>query len=68
MVELPNAGQWREGILEALQLIWTSPELLPWSTLIASLLIFSSAVWMMRRRRQAAVLEGRRTLAARARA
>jgi hypothetical protein len=68
MIDLSNAVQWLEGIFKDLQFIWTSPEILPWSTSIVSLLIFPIAVWIMRRRRQAAVIEWRRTLAARARA
>jgi hypothetical protein len=68
MIDLSNAVQWLEGNFKDLHFIWTSPEILPWSTSIVSLLIFSIAAWIMRRRRQAAVIEWRRTLAARARA
>jgi hypothetical protein len=68
MIDLWNAMQWLEDNFKDLQLVWTSPEILPWSTSIVSLLIFPIAVWIMRRRRQAAVIEWRRTLAARARA
>jgi membrane glycosyltransferase len=68
MIDLSNAVQWLEGIFKDLQLVWTSPEILPWSTSIALLLIFSIIVRIMRRRRQVAAIEWRRTLAARARA
>jgi hypothetical protein len=68
MIDLWNAMQWPEGIFKDLHFVWTSPEILPWSTSIASLLIFSIIVRIMRQRRQAAALEWRRTLAARARA
>jgi hypothetical protein len=68
MIDFRNAVQGLEGTFNDLQFIWTSPEILPWSTSIVLLLIFSSIVWTVRRRRQAAVTEWRRTLAARARA
>ena len=68
MTDFRNAVQWLEGILNDLQFIWTSPDMLPWSTAVVLLLISSTTVWTVRRRRQAAVIEWRRTLAARARA
>jgi len=68
MVDLWNAVQWLEGSFQDWQAIVTSPEFLAWSTSIALLLIFSIALPMIRRRRQAAALEWRKTLTARARA
>jgi hypothetical protein len=68
MIDLWNAVQWLEGIFKHWQAVCTSPENLPWSTSIALLLIFSLAFPIIRRRRQVAAIEWRRTLAARARA
>ena len=68
MIDLWNAVQWLEGSFKHWQSVCTSPEILPWSTSIALLLICSIVLLMMRQRRQAAAIEWRRTLAARARA
>ena len=68
MVDLWNAVQWLEGSFKDWQTICTSPEILPWSASTAILLTLSIVFPLMRRRRQAAALEWRRTLAARARA
>jgi hypothetical protein len=68
MIDLWNAVQWLEGSFKDWQSVCMSPEILPWSTSIALLLIFSIVLLMISRRRQAAAIEWRRTLAARARA
>jgi hypothetical protein len=68
MIDLSNAVQWLEGSFKDWQSFCTSPEILPWSTSIALLLIVSIGMTIMRRRRQAAAIEWHRTLAARARA
>ena len=68
MIELWTAGQWLEGSLKDWQSVWTSPDILRWSALMAILLSLSIVWPVMSRRRHAAVLEWRRTLAARARA
>jgi hypothetical protein len=68
MVDLWNAVQWLEGGFKGWQAICTSPEILPWSASTGILLTLSIVFPVMRRRRQAAALEWRRTLAARARA
>jgi ABC-type Fe3+ transport system permease subunit len=68
MIDIWNAVQWLEGSFKHWQSVWTSPEILPWSALIATLLTLSIALPIMRRRRQSAAMEWRRTLAARARA
>jgi len=68
MNELWTAGQWLEGSLKDWQSVWTSPDILPWSASIAMFLTFSIVLPVIRRRRQAAAMEWRRTLAARARA
>jgi hypothetical protein len=68
MVDFWNAVQWLDGSFKEWQSVGTSPEILPWSASTALLLTLSILVPVMRRRRQAAALEWRRTLAARARA
>jgi membrane glycosyltransferase len=68
MIELWTAVQWLEGGIQDWPSVWTSPDILAWSVPIAILLTFSIVLPVMRRRRQAAALEWRRTLAARARA
>jgi hypothetical protein len=68
MIELWTAGQWLEGSLKDWQSVWTSPDILPWSASMAMFLTLSIVLPVMRRRRQAAAMEWRRTLAARARA
>ncbi len=68
MIELWTAGQWLEDSLKGWQSVWTSPDILPWSASIAMFLTLSIVLPVMRRRRQAAAMEWRRTLAARARA
>jgi hypothetical protein len=68
MIDLRNAAQWLEGSLEDWQSVFTSPEILPWSASIALLLTLSIVLPAMRRRKQTAAIEWRRTLAARARA
>ena len=68
MIELWTALQWFEGSVKDWQSVWTSPDILRWSALMAILLSLS-VVWpVMKQRRQAAALEWRRRLAARARA
>jgi hypothetical protein len=68
MIDLWNAVQWLEGSFKDWQSVCTSPEFLPWSASMALLLKLSIIVPVMRWRRQTAVSEWRRTLAARARA
>jgi hypothetical protein len=68
MIELWTAVQWLEGSVKDWQSIWTSPDILRWSALMAILLSLSIVLPVMSRRRHAAALEWRRTLAARARA
>ncbi len=68
MIELWNAVQGFEASLREWQSVLTSPEVLPWSASMAFLLALSVALPVMRQHRQAAALEWRRTLAARARA
>jgi hypothetical protein len=68
MIDLWNAVEWLNGSIKDWQSIWTSPEILPWSASMAILLALSIALPIMRRRRQAAAMEWRRSLAARARA
>jgi len=68
MTELWNAVQWLEGSVTDWQSVWMSPDVLPWSASMAIAVALSIAWPIMRRRRQAANLEWRRTLAARARA
>jgi len=68
MNELWTAGQWLEGSVKDWQSVWMSPDILPWSASIAMFLTLSIVLPVMRRRRQAAAMEWRRTLAARARA
>jgi hypothetical protein len=68
MIELWTAVQWLEGSVKDWQAVWTSPDILRWSALMAILLSLSIVWPVMSRRRQAAALEWRRTLAARARA
>jgi hypothetical protein len=68
MIELWTAVQWLEGTVKDWHAVWTFPDILPWSASMA-ILVTLSIVWpVMRRRRQVAALEWRRTLAARARA
>jgi hypothetical protein len=68
MIDLWDAVQWLEGSFKDWQAVFTSPEVLPWSASIALLLTLSIVLPIVRRRRQAAAIEWRRTLAARARA
>jgi hypothetical protein len=68
MIELWNAVQGFEGSIRDWQSVCTSPEVLPWSASMAILLTLSVVLPVMRQRRQAAAMEWRRTLAARARA
>ncbi len=68
MIDLWNAVEWLEGSVKDWQSVWTSPEILPWSASTAVLLTLSIALPILRRRRQAAAMEWRRTLAAPARA
>jgi hypothetical protein len=68
MMDLGNVVQWLEGSFNHWQSVCTSPEILPWSASMALLLTLAIVLPVMRRRRQAAALEWRRTLAARARA
>ena len=68
MIDLWTAVQWLEGSVKDWQFVWTSPDILRWSALMAILLSLSIVLPVMSRRRQAAALEWRRTLAARARA
>jgi hypothetical protein len=68
MIELWTAVQWLEGTIKDSHAVWTSPDILRWSALMAILLSLSIVLPVMRQRRQAAALEWRRTLAARARA
>ena len=68
MIDLWTAVQWLEGSVKDWHAVWTSPDILPWSALMAILLTLSIVLPVMSRRRQAAALEWRRTLAARARA
>ena len=68
MIELWTALQSLEGSVKDWQSVWTSREILPWFAPMAILLTLSIVLPVMRRRRQAAALEWRRTLAARARA
>jgi hypothetical protein len=68
MIELWTAVHWLEGSVKDWQSVWTSPDILRWSALMAILLSLSIVWPVMSRRRQAAALEWRRTLAARARA
>ena len=68
MIDLWTAVQWLEDSVKDWQFVWTSPDVLPWLTSMV-LILTLSIVWpVMRRRTQAAAMEWRRTLAARARA
>jgi hypothetical protein len=68
MIDLWTAVQWLEDSVKDWQFVWTSPDVLPWLTSMV-LILTLSIVWpVMRRRKQAAAMEWRRTLAARARA
>jgi hypothetical protein len=68
MIELWTAVQWLEGSVKDWQSVWTSPDILAWSAAMALLLTLSIVLPLVRRRRLAAAMEWRRTLAARARA
>ena len=68
MIDLWAAVQWLEGSVKDWQAVWMSPDTLPWSASMAILLMLSIVLPVMRWRRQAAAMEWRRTLAARARA
>jgi ABC-type Fe3+ transport system permease subunit len=68
MIELWTAVQWLEGNVKYWQSVWTSPDILAWSAPMAILLTLSIVWPLVRRRRQAAATQWRRTLAARARA
>ena len=68
MIDLWTAAQWLEDSVKDWQFVWTSPDVLPWLTSMV-LILTLSIVWpVMRRRKQAAAMEWRKTLAARARA
>ncbi len=68
IIDLWTAVRWLEGSVKDWQAVWTSPDILPWSTSMVLLLTLSIVLPVMRWRRQAAAMEWRRTLAARARA
>ena len=68
MIDLWTAVHWLEDSVKDWQFVWTSPDVLPWLTSMALILTLSIVGPVMRRRRQAAAMEWRRTLAARARA
>jgi hypothetical protein len=68
MIDLWTAVHWLEGSVADWQSVWTSPDILRWSALMAILLSLSIVWPVMRRRRQATAMEWRRMLAARARA
>ena len=68
MIDLWTAVQWLEGSVKDWQSVWTSPDIPAWLAAMALLLTLSIVLPLVRRRRQAAAMEWRRTLAARARA
>ena len=68
MIEFWTALQRLEGTVKDWHAVWTSPDILPWSASMAILVTLSIVLPVMRQRRQAAALEWRRALAARARA
>jgi hypothetical protein len=68
MIDLWDAVQWLKSSIKDWQSICTSPEILPWSASMALLLTLAIVLPLVRRRRQAAAIESRKTLAARARA
>jgi hypothetical protein len=68
MIDLWTAVQWLEDSVKDWQFVWTSPDVLPWLTSMVLILTLSIVGPVMRRRKQAAAMEWRRTLAARARA
>jgi len=68
MIDLWTAVQWLQGSVKDWQVVWASPDLLPWFASMGILLALSIMWPLMKRRSQAAALEWRRTLAARARA
>jgi hypothetical protein len=68
MIDLWNAVQWLESSFKYWQSVCTPPEILPWSALLVMLLTLAIFLPVMRRRKQIAASEWRRTLAARARA
>jgi hypothetical protein len=68
MIDLWDTVQWLEDSFKVWQSVYTSPEILPWSASVAILLTLSIVLPVVKRRRQSAAMEWRRTLAARARA
>ena len=68
MIDLWNAVQWLEGSFKDWHTVWMSPEILSWSASMTLLLTLSIVLPVIRRRKQTAAMEWRRTLAARARA
>jgi hypothetical protein len=68
MIDLFEILQRAANILLELQSLVTSPELLPWIGSAVVVLLVTILVPVIRWRRQAAAVEWRRTLAARARA
>jgi hypothetical protein len=68
MINLSDAVQWLEGSFKDWYTVWMSPEILSWSASMALLLTLSIVLPIMRRRKQTAAMEWRRTLATRARA
>ncbi len=68
MIDLWDAVQWLAGSYKDWYTVWMSPEILSWSASMAVLLTLSIVLPAMRRRKQTAAMEWRRTLAARARA
>jgi hypothetical protein len=68
MINLFERLQPATNVLLELQSLVTSPELLPWIGSAVMVLLVTILVPVIRWRRQAAAMEWRRTLAARARA
>ncbi|WP_262271949.1 hypothetical protein [Microvirga yunnanensis] len=68
MIDLFEMFQPAINVLLKLQPLITAPELLPWMGSAVAMLLVTVLVPVIRWRRQAAAMEWRRTLAARARA